>query len=297
MRKVLGVIRNVQSKNTIMAGKQIRVSRRILFAWFMLAGFIFLFAPENWTSKLQLAFARIFRRPLSVGRTLSLSTLTYRPVKDVVSRNRYNKLQNRLANVIEWLRQEHQKVEKLSGLRDRSVWKGVDFVLADVITTSVSGSHSRLIINRGESDGLAKGQFVLGDYSIIGTISDIDSRTAQVKLITDPASKIAVKIAEGSHFATYSKRQSQSGVGMIMQGNGNNSARIKILPTKYKIKMGYVVYAQKTPGFLDTPTIAGTVAQCKRDDENPLLWDITVKPACDIEKLNDVAVIIMNPQE
>jgi hypothetical protein len=28
-----------------------------------------------------------------------------------------------------------------------------------------------------------------------------------------------------------------------------------------------------------------------------LLWDITVEPACDIETLNSVAVIIMNPQE
>jgi len=70
-----------------------------------------------------------------------------------------------------------------------------------------------------------------------------------------------------------------------------------MLPTKYKIRIGYVVYAQKRPRFLDTPTITGTVAQCERDGENPLLWDITVKPACDIEKLNNVAVIIMNPQE
>jgi hypothetical protein len=39
------------------------------------------------------------------------------------------------------------------------------------------------------------------------------------------------------------------------------------------------------------------VAQFKRDDKNPLFWDITVVPACDIEQLEDVAVIIMNPQK
>jgi len=42
--------------------------------------------------------------------------------------------------------------------------------------------------------------------------------------------------------------------------------------------------------------IAGTVAQCKSNDENPLLWDITVKPACDIESLRDVTIIVMNPR-
>jgi rod shape-determining protein MreC len=271
----------------------------MLFTWFMLAGFIFFFAPENWTNKLQLAFAHIFYRPLSIGRDFSLSALNRPPSTDVVSRRRYNKLQNRFANVIEWLNLERQKVEKLSGLRNRPVWKGVNLLLADVITASVGGSHGRLIINRGENDGLAKGQFVLGNYSIIGTISEVDSRTAQVKSITDPTSKIAVKIAEDSRFAAYRKRRSQSNLTettMIMQGQGSNSARIKLLPTKHKIKIGSVVYAQKKPGFLDTPITVGTVAKCSRDDENPLLWDITVKPACEMKRLNEVTVIIMNPQ-
>jgi len=204
-------------------------------------------------------------------------------VGDVVSRSKYNRLRNHLANITEWLAQERQKVEKLSGLHDRAVWKGVNFVLADVITASGS-SHNRLIINRGESDGLAKGQFVLGDYSIIGTISDVDSRTAVVKLFTDPTSRIAVKI-EGLN------------VNRVMQGNGNNSARVRYLAAKHKVKIGVVVYAGKKPGFLDVPMIIGTVAECKRGAENPLLWDIIVKPACDIERLNTVNVIIMNPQQ
>jgi cell shape-determining protein MreC len=42
--------------------------------------------------------------------------------------------------------------------------------------------------------------------------------------------------------------------------------------------------------------IVGEVQQCKRDNKNPALWDITVKPSCDITKLNNVAVLLMNPQ-
>jgi len=269
-----------------MARVQNKVSGAMLFTWFMLAGLIFLFAPQNLTNKFQFAFARIFRWPLSISRNISLSARTRSAmggVGDVVSRSKYNRLRNHLANITEWLAQERQKVEKLSGLHDRAVWKGVNFVLADVITASGS-SHNRLIINRGESDGLAKGQFVLGDYSIIGTISDVDSRTAVVKLFTDPTSRIAVKI-EGLN------------IDRVMQGNGNNSARVRYLVAKHKVKIGVVVYAGKKPGFLDVPMIIGTVAQCKRGAENPLLWDIIVKPACDIEGLNTVNVIIMNPQK
>ncbi|HUW20847.1 MAG TPA: rod shape-determining protein MreC [Sedimentisphaerales bacterium] len=283
-----------------MAAKQTRVSRRILFTWLMLAGFIFLFAPDKWTNKLQLVFACIFHRPLSVGRSFSLSMQMQGPVAQVVSRSQYSMLQNHLANTIEWLNQERQKVEKLSGLRDRPVWKGANFVLADVITTSIGASHGRLIINRGQTDGLAKDQFVLGDYSIIGTVSDVDARTAQVTLITDPTSKVAVKTAKSIQSNTSRSRPSdelQDAPLMIMQGSGNNSAKIELLPAKYKVEVGDVVYAQKKPGFLEIPMITARVTWCKRDDENPLLWDITAEPACDIEKLKDVTVIIMNPQE
>ena len=260
----------------------------MLFTWFMLTGLIFFFAPTKLTNKLQFAFVRIFNRPLSLGRNISLSTSRLMASEkssptDIVSHERYKKLHNHLANVTEWLKQERQKVEKLSGLRNRPVWKGVNFVLADVISASVNVLRSEFVINRGQEDGLAQGQFVLANESIIGTISKVDTRTAQVRLINDPLSKIAVKIEKLN-------------MDRIMQGSGKNSAKVQLVSTKYKIKAGDVVYAQKKPGFLGTPVIVGTVAQCKVNDENPLLWDIAVQPACDLESLTEVAVIVMNPQ-
>lgn len=222
-----------------------------------------------------------------MGRNVSLSTsrLTasrQQPTTEFVSRSKYNKLQNHLANVTEWLAQERQKVEKLSGMRDRPVWKGVNFVLADVITAS-DRTQNWLIINRGKNDGLAKGQFVLGSYSIIGTISDVDSRMARVKLVTDPTSKIEIRMAE-------------SNIKRIMQGAGNNSAKIWLLSKEHRVKTGDRVFARKTPGLLDGALIIGKVTGCKTDEENPLLWDITVEPSCNAEALENVAVIIMNPQ-
>ena len=255
------------------------VSRGMLFSWFMLAGFIFLLAPQALTNNFQLTIARIFRRPLSIGRNISLSARTRQPFTDYISRRQYNRLQNHLANVIEQWNQEHEKVEKLSQLRDRLAWEGANVVLADVITISIDSLHSEFIIDRGEEDGLAKDQFVLGDNSIIGTISGVSSHTAKVRLITDPGSKIAVRIAGLN-------------VSRIMQGDGGNLAKIKLLQISHKVKPGDEVYAEKRPGLLDNPMIVATVAECKIDDENPSLWDITVKPACQIDSLSDVAVIV-----
>lgn len=263
-----------------------RVPDRVLFISLFLTGLIFLFAPQKITGKFQFAFARVLYWPLSIGRDISLSTCGLMASAEgspqgVVSRARYNKLHNRLANMTEWLKQERQKVEVLSGLRNRTVWQGVDFVLADVITSVNDKLHNELIINRGSEDGLTAGQYVMADESIIGTICKVDTRTAGVRLITDPASQIAVKI-EGLN------------KDRILQGTGDNSAKVKLLPTKYKVEVDEVVYAQKKPGFLSTPIIVGTVAQCEGNKDNPLLWDITVKPAFDITSLTEVSVIVMN---
>jgi len=238
-----------EPRTTIMANKRIRVSRRMLFTWFMLAAFIFLFAPQGLTNKFQFAFVRIFRWPLSVGRNISLLARTRQPPADVVSRREFDKLQNLLDDVIEQRDQEHREVEKLSGLRKRFPLEGAnllsaDVVTADVITAAVDKLRSELIINRGQKDGLAKDQFVMADNSIIGTISDVDSRTARVRLFTDSASNIAVKIGK-------------SNIERIMQGNGNSSARIPLLSTEHKIKKGDRVFARKKPGFLDAPIIIG----------------------------------------
>ena len=265
-----------------MARKQIRVSRRMLFTCFMLAALIFFFTPQKVTNKFQFAFARFFRWPLSIGRSISLSLPAQQPVTGFVSRRKYNQLQNHLANIIEQLNLEHKQVEQLSGIRTRLPLEGARLVPAQVIRVSTGGSQSGLIINRGMSDGLAKGQFVLADNSIIGTIWDVGGREAYVRLFTHPASRIEVVIA-------------RLDIDRVMAGNAGNSAKIPIVPVEHKIKVGDNVFARSKPGLLDAPIIIGTVAECKKDDQKPLLWDITIKPACDIERLEDVAVIIMNP--
>lgn len=248
----------------------------MLFTWFMLAGFIFLLGPQKLTNKFQFAFAHFFRWPLSIGRTITLSARTQPQLTDVVSRTKYDQLQNHLANLTEELNQERQKVEKLSGMRNRLPLEGAALVLADVITASAEG----FIINRGQDDGLQKGQFVLGDNSIIGTVSEVSPRTAKVELITESTSTMAAEV---------------TGLKTVIKGSGKNSAKVQLVSIKHKIKIGDNVYACKKPGLLGTPIIIGTVAQCKTADENPMLWDITVKPACDIWKLTEAAVIIMNP--
>jgi rod shape-determining protein MreC len=255
----------------------------MLFAWFMLAGFILLFSPLALTSRFQLALARFFHRPLSAGRQMPLSARTELPLKDDFSRKE-SQYQNYIANLEEELRQKNQAIQQLSGFRTRSRGlEGAKLVPADIIIAQASGLRSEFIINRGKDDGVCKDMFVIGDNSVIGTISDLYARTAKVRLFSDPSSVVQVNMPDVE-------------INMLMQGSGNNTAKIKMVPVKHEIKIGSPVMLRKKPGVLDSAMIVGEVQQCKRDSKNPALWDITVKPSCDITKLNNVAVIVMNPQ-
>ncbi|MHC4754541.1 MAG: MreC domain-containing protein, partial [Planctomycetota bacterium] len=111
---------------------------------------------------------------------------------------------------------------------------------------------------------------------------------AKVKLITDKSFIAPVKIPEIN-------------IGGIMSGNGDYSATITMMTKKPKI--GDKVYINNSPGLLDVAMIAvdvamiaGTVVNCESNEQLPTLWDITVVPACDIQTLNTVTVIIMNPE-
>ena len=211
-----------------------------------------------------------------------MTAQTQQPLSGIDSRNE-NRYRNYIANLEETLAQERKRLQKLSGLYNTYVWEGTDFALADVITKDTAdGSGNELTIDCRKTTGLAKDQFVLGDESIIGTISDIFPQIskAEVKLITDPTSRIPVKVA---------------GLKSIMKGSGNNLAKIEMV--KNEVKVGENVFALKKPGFSDAPMIVGKVSECNRSQKNPSLWDITVVPACDIEQLGDVAIIIMNSQK
>ncbi|MBL7185190.1 MAG: hypothetical protein ISS70_02605 [Phycisphaerae bacterium] len=273
-----------------MARKHTKVSRRMLFTWLMLCGFILLLAPQNLTGKIQLGFVRVFRWPLSIGGDFALTANTQQTLEDAVPRREYDKLQNHRDNLEELVRVQREKIEKLYGLYNTYPWQGADLMVADVITASIS----ELTVKYGKGTGLVKGLYVLGDNSIIGTISDFSSGTAHVKLFTDPTSKMPVRIGKS--------------VERMMQGNGDSSAKIPLLPKVHKVKVGDKVFAsnKKMVGdevfasnnqvrFLDTSMIVGTVAQVKTSRKDPLLLDVTVRPACDIEKLENVAIIIINP--
>lgn len=260
----------------------------------MLGALICLFLPQNLTGRAHVAFLSLYKFTPSFGRSVApLAAVAPSAASSVNQDDEQSRrlrqleaekkqLENHCANLSAELAAEHEKTDTLAAMRTRFPGlSGAGFVNADVVA-GLQASDSRIMINRGESDGIRKGQYVFCDNSVVGIVHQTQSRTSVVRLITDKESSIAVEIA-GSKAVR------------VMKGAGKDVARIGMVPNKKRVNKGDAVYTYKAPGWLDVPVIVGKVAECKPDDENPLLWDIKVRPVVKPEDMVNVTVVVMNP--
>ncbi len=202
-----------------------------------------------------------------------LSARTSRPTKKHADRTEIQ-LENRNANLEAMLAEAMQRDNELTNFLRENPRPGDKFVFANI--TKISANE--LVINRGQNQGLKVGQFVLGDNSIIGTVCEVTAYTSKVRLITSPRSQIAVRLGDRD---------------AIAQGN-ETAMKIQLIPKSYKVKTAQKVFCKPKAGFLYSPIIIGTVSERRESNKNPLLWEITVEPACDIETLTSVDVIVIN---
>lgn len=284
-----------------MTNKWVKTSKRMMLLYFTLAGLIFLFSPPRVTGKLQLAYARTFSGLLTTGRQWTLASRTalpteprspgdyaraidaHRQLQERIARleAQLRKKDNHLANREAQLQEAQRKIDELARLRTVPEWDRMGFQLAGIISVVEQG-QSELMIDRGQEDGLAVGQYVVGDLSMIGVVSDVLAQTARVKLITDPTLRIPVRIEE------------MNAQGLMM-GRGAGTAEISgVADPKMERdpQAGDRVYAVRTPGFPSVPIVAAEVVGARRDPDSPLLWSITVRPVCNIANLTNVAVIL-----
>jgi len=258
----------------------------MLFTWLLLGGLICLFAPASLTGKLKLAYNYVFSWPLD---NLSLATSTMpslNAVEDDAPKREtaaeQQRFENDIANLQAEVRDAHDQIAYLQRLQVVAQRDRMGFVLADVVRTG--RTQDVLFINRGSRDHIAVGQYVLGDMSVIGTISDVWAQRAVVRLVTDRNSKIQATIGE-------------SNLARVMEGRSGNIGKIRLVPADHAVRVGDKVYARKVPGLLDVSFVAAKVTQCGLDPENPSMLDITIQPECDIANLTRVAVIVPATQQ
>ncbi len=247
----------------------------------LLSSVVLLLIPHSVTAKLQSIVTGALSLPLRMGRIASLAARV--PLtRGSASASEFRQLQsdnqeqaNHIATLKAMLTQQQAAIEQLSQLKSKAIWERTGFILADAIH---SPSVDRLVINRGEVDGVRVGQYVLASNAIIGSICKSDARLSHVALVSDRESLIPAYI------------NSEQTLGMLT-GMGHGKMKITNVKRKQAVNVGDLVYAKAWPGRLEHPSIVGEVQAVKDDRTDPLLLDISVRPAAKLLEVLKVSVI------
>lgn len=199
---------------------------------------------------------------------------------------RHTKDQNKeLQQTIDRLRLEQAELREdaLQGQRLQAMLKFRESYIyqtepAQVIGTSGS-SQSRLIyLDRGAEDGLKPDMAVITGDGIVGKVRDVFAHTAQVLMINDQTSGAGVVLET-------------TRIRGILRGNAAGQPQVINILADQRIQKGEHVLTAGGDQIFPRGLPVGVVDNVQRDPERGSFINVVIKPAADLQHLDEVLVI------
>ena len=167
---------------------------------------------------------------------------------------------------------------ELRGLRAALPPVADRWLAAEIVTLQVNGLRQRLLLNRGQSNGVFKGQAVLDDKGLIGQTMHVGPWSAEVILITDPEHAVPVRIE-------------RTGMHTIAVGAGDTaSLSLPYLPANADIKSGDLLVTSGLGGVFPEGYPVARVTEVHRDAVQPLA-QVRAAPLAHIDTDSEVMLI------
>ena len=268
-----------------MAGRNIHFSSGSTFLTWLIISIVILVLPRSTTEGINNWFIETFQPILEKGRQIQMDALDEdENAAAKVSKREYVLLQNDFDNLHSQMLELLSDYEKLSKVRS-DLPRFYSGIRTAMVTGTQSGLTHEIIINKGREDQIEPGQYVLSleTNSIIGVVREVSDFIAKVRLVTDVKQDVEIRIR---------RKGSTRNIGAMMFGDGKRDCKVSMIDRVEDIRVGDMVYGAAQPGIMDIPIIIGKVTEVKPDEQHPLLWDITVRPAENMRQLEEVAVVI-----
>ncbi|NWG06834.1 MAG: rod shape-determining protein MreC [Chloroflexi bacterium] len=135
-----------------------------------------------------------------------------------------------------------------------------------------------VIINRGSNDGILRGMPVVTDQGLIGRVDAVIADAARVQLITDPASRVNVRLQNAETEAS-------------LVGSVTGDITLDLIPQDITVEQGDLVLTSGLGGGYPPDLIIGQVVNVRSRDFD-LFQQATVQPVVDFNRLQIVLVIV-----
>ena len=155
-------------------------------------------------------------------------------------------------------------------------------LVGEVISVELSNLRQRLLVNRGGTHDVHRGQPVITGDGVLGQVFRIGPFSSEIILITDSEHALPVQVL-------------RSGVRSIALGTGRATAlELPYVPQNYDVKVGDVLVTSGLDGVFPFGLPVGRITKVDRDPTQPLA-QIYASPLARIEADREVLFIWARP--
>jgi rod shape-determining protein MreC len=172
------------------------------------------------------------------------------------------------------LEAENRQMRELLGVRERV---GTRSIAAEVIYTARDPFARRVIIDRGQRDGVESGLPVIDGRGVVGQVTRIFPLQAEVTLLTDREQAVPVKIV-------------RTGQRAVMFGAGSGQLELRYLAANADVEPGDMIVTSGLDGTYVPDLPVAKVLKVDRDDARGFARFVCA-PVAGIEKSGAVLVL------
>ena len=188
-----------------------------------------------------------------------------------------NEVSNLQSQVIQ-LQEQLREAEVLYSLLDFARARPQDqYIAAAVIGKDPSPFLHYLIIDHGSDDGIQRGMPVVTQQGLVGRIDAVTASAARVQLITDPNSRVNVRLQEQNESAQ-------------IEGSITGDVSLGMVAQNVTLNPGDILLTSGLGGNYPTDILVGQVENIE-DMENELFKSASVQPVIDFTALRAILVI------
>lgn len=189
----------------------------------------------------------------------------------------------RLRAEIENARAAAAENERLRRILELQPLLKYDSVVAEVIARETNVWFKRIVVSKGTTSGIQLNHPVVTPDGLVGRVVAVGPNFAQIQLITDEHAGV------GGRLLT-------SRVAGELKGRGDGTGRFKSVSGLLDVPIGEAIVTSGLDQIYPAGILIGNVeAVAPGAGASPL--DITVRPAANLDNLEEVMVLIVPPQD
>ncbi len=157
-----------------------------------------------------------------------------------------------------------------------------DFIMANVISNSISKPLNYITINKGTIDGIKPEMGVVDQNGVVGIVNVVGQHSARIISLLNPHLRLSCKVKGSDYFGS-----------LVWDGNDPAEAILEEMPRHVKFKKGDTIVTSGYSSVFPEGIPVGTI-EAQKKEYNDNFYSLRIKLLTDFGKLSTVRAIKNN---